>query len=44
MSRRASIPKALDPGAVRAIIIAFDDAAEALRHRGDTYAELAPQI
>lgn len=43
MSRRASIPKALDPAAVRAIIIAFDDAAEALRHRGERYAELAPK-
>lgn len=43
MSRRASIPKALDPGTVRAIIIAFDDAAEALRHRGESCAELPPQ-
>lgn len=41
MSPRASVPKALDPTTVRAIVIAFDDAAEALRHRGADYRELA---
>jgi len=42
MPRRAAIPNALDPKAMRAIVIAFDDAAEELRHRGPTYKELAP--
>lgn len=43
MSWRSDIPKALDPVALRAIIIAFDDAAEVLRHRGDDYVELPPR-